>query len=427
MHVNNIKKTNESQGDEPQLKIEPVQVDQLIEYPDLSKSKRPKPLATSSNFVTLLKHIGLEIAKNQMNMNLDVKQNGVIFEPSYESLRSILIDECSKSDLPIAAIDHHLVAIGERASYHPVAAALDGLCWDGVERVQRVLDCMPCTDPMMRNSIMKKWLISAIAAVYEQHFSSKLVPVLKGGQSTYKSTFLSRVCSIVEGSFLPESPLDPENKDNLITVTGHHIVELSELERSTRKEVGAVKAFITKDVDNFRPPYGRVAIKKKRRTVMIGTVNNDEFLKDISGNSRFTVIEVTGRISLDDVNEILGYSYDNGRVRQMDRGQLLQFWLEVKHWYDTCLGWILNESELKLSEHNNIQYMIKGDYYHIIMEKIDFWWKDDYMGISASEIAGLLGLNASYAGKIGKDLAQLTKDGVLKSGEGRDRRKYFKA
>ncbi|CAD7491882.1 VapE domain-containing protein [Aeromonas dhakensis] len=395
-------------------------------YPDRTFDKANKPLQTSDNLKTLLKNMGIQIATNRMNLNLDVEQDGHIMEPSYEALRSMLIDEAQKTGLPIQTIDYHLAAIGEQNSYHPIAAAFDGKHWDGLERVQRVLDCLPCTDPLMRDAIMKKWLIAAIAAIYEPRFSSKLVPVLKGGQSTRKSAFLSRICSILKGSFLPEASLDAENKDSVIAVASHHIVELSELERTTRKEAGALKAHITKDVDTFRAPYARSAINKQRQTVFIGTVNDDEFYRDTTGNSRFHVIELTDRVALDAVNDILGYSYTVGRVRQTDREQLLQFWLEVKHWYDTGWSWVLNDDEAQRSEENNNQFIVKGDYYHLILERFDLWWNGENVAMSASDVAGRLGLNASYSRKVGKDLAQLEKDGLLQRGEGRLRRHYLK-
>ncbi len=396
-------------------------------YPDRTFDKANKPLQTSDNLKTLLKNMGIQIATNKMNLNLDIEQDGRIVEPSFEALRSMLIDEAQKTGLPIQTIDYHLAAIGEQNSYHPIAAALDGKHWDGVERVQRVLDCLPCTDPLLRDTVFIKWFIAAMAAIYEPRFSSKLVPVLKGGQSTRKSAFLSRVCSIVEGSFLPEASLDAENKDSVIAVASHHIVELSELERTTRKEAGALKAHITKDIDTFRAPYARSAINKRRQGVFVGTVNDDEFFKDTTGNSRFAVIELTGKISLDAVNDILGYSYDNGRVRQTDREQLLQFWLEVKHWYDTGWSWVLTDSESEHSEANNSRFMVKGDYYHLIEERIAVWWPNDTVAVSAAEVCGRLNLNASYARKIGKDLSQLVDDGLLKRGEGRQRYSYFKA
>ena len=57
--------------------------------------------------------------------------------------------------------------------------------------------------------------------------------------------------------------------------------------------------------------------------------------------------------------------------------------------------------------------MVKGDYYHLIEERIAVWWPNDTVAVSAAEVCGRLNLNASYARKIGKDLSQLVDDGLL--------------
>ena len=61
-------------------------------------------------------------------------------------------------------------------------------------------------------------------------------------------------------------------------------IELGELERSTKNSQGALKAFISKEVDTVRPPYSRVDVKKPRQSHFIATVNETDFLKDQTGN-----------------------------------------------------------------------------------------------------------------------------------------------
>lgn len=416
--------------DSPKLVARPVHIPMMIDHHGYETKQTRSgafPTKTKANLEKVLNDLKLVIAINNMTLGIDVLRGEKYEETVYEVLYSELVDQCERTGLPLATIDLHLKATAFNRSYHPVERALHGKHWDGVERVQRVLDCLPCSDPLLKDVVMWKWLISAMAAIYEPNFSSKLVPVLKGGQSTRKSAFLSRVCSIVPNSFLPEASLDADNKDSVIIAAKRHIIELSELERTTRKEAGALKAFLTKDTDTFRVPYGKAEVNKRRQGVFIGTVNDDEFFKDTTGNSRFAVIELTGKISLDAVNDILGYSYDNGRVRQTDIEQLLQFWLEVKHRYDTGWSWVLTNSESQSSEQNNNRFMVKGDYYHLMEEKFSIWWPNNTVGVSAAEACYRLGLNASYARKVGKDLAQMEKDGLLKRGDGRNRRTYFKA
>jgi putative DNA primase/helicase len=57
-----------------------------------------------------------------------------------------------------------------------------------------------------------------------------------------------------------------------------------------KKEISALKAFITSDEDILRLPYERKSEKYPRRTIMCATVNDPNFLNDPTGSSRFWVI-----------------------------------------------------------------------------------------------------------------------------------------
>ena len=52
-------------------------------------------------------------------------------------------------------------------------------------------------------------------------------------------------------------------------------IELPELSAMVgrRKEVEVIKAFITRREDNYRPPYGRRNVKRKRHCVLVGTTH----------------------------------------------------------------------------------------------------------------------------------------------------------
>lgn len=69
---------------------------------------------------------------------------------------------------------------------------------DGVKRMERVIDCIPSADTAVRMvDDVKK--VSCVAALYEQRFSTKLTPVLKGDQSFKKTAFVERLASVVDG------------------------------------------------------------------------------------------------------------------------------------------------------------------------------------------------------------------------------------
>lgn len=380
-------------------------------YPDtkLTRTSR-KALSTADNLRTLLKLMNYDVAINSMNLDMDVQHNGRVHQFSYDKLRSDLISAAEKTELPKVAIDEHLTAVAEDSSYHPIEAHFHGKQWDGVPRVQAVINAIPTDNVKVRDLVMRKWFISAIAAVYEKRFSTKLTPVLRGGQSAMKSAFISRIASIIPNSFLPESTLNPDDVDSVIRVCKHHIVELAELERTTKREAGALKAFLTAPEDNFRVKYGRKDTKKPRQTVFIATVNEAEFLKDTTGNSRFATIELTGPMDMDSVNSVLGYEWSNGRLKHAEPYKLDQFWLEVITAYNRGESWHLTEEEQRVIEQVNDKHVQKGIYYDAILEKIEVL----AFGINTpTSITRMIGVPVSQVRTVGRDLKQLVEDGYL--------------
>jgi predicted P-loop ATPase len=73
---------------------------------------------------------------------------------------------------------------------------------------------------------------------------------------------------------------------------------MSELSAMNRSEVEAVKSFLTRRVDRYRPAYGRHVVTQPRRCVFLGSTNETHYLKDTTGNRRFWPVTV-GEVQLD--------------------------------------------------------------------------------------------------------------------------------
>ncbi|NKB18738.1 MAG: hypothetical protein HC770_13180, partial [Pseudanabaena sp. CRU_2_10] len=77
------------------------------------------------------------------------------------------------------------------------------------------------------------------------------------------------------------------------------VCEWAELEAVfKRRDISQVKAFLTSACDLIRPPYGRTVTSFPRTSIILGSTNENEFLADSTGNRRFWVIPVTGKIDL---------------------------------------------------------------------------------------------------------------------------------
>ena len=152
-------------------------------------------------------------------------------------------------------------------------------------------------DQSLKQRILYRWLMSAVAAAFKPiGFAARGVLTLQGPQGLGKTRWIA---ALVPDPLLREEVvrlghhLDARNKDDVISALSHWIVEIGELDSSFRKDVAALKGFLTNDRDKLRRPYGRVDSEYPRKTVFAATVNDPQFLVDSTGNTRFWTLPVT--------------------------------------------------------------------------------------------------------------------------------------
>jgi predicted P-loop ATPase len=142
--------------------------------------------------------------------------------------------------------------------------------------------------------------------------------VLVGSQGKKKS----EVAHLLAGKWFSDNLPDLRSeKDAALALAGNWLLEMAELSAMRKADIEHCKAFLTRTVDKFRPPYGRVYIDQPRQCVFIGTTNKPDFLRDETGSRRFWPVDVV-KLDLDWLRE--------------NRGQLLA---EAKHHYDNNEEW----------------------------------------------------------------------------------------
>ncbi|RUM57379.1 MAG: hypothetical protein DSY85_01075 [Marinomonas sp.] len=377
---------------------------------------------TDKNLEALGEYCGLDFRFNLMayKPEIVITTSGETLN-DYEQLKSMMISEGNRYDLPKSAIDDHLVALCKGNQYHPVKNWLEAGRWDGIKRFEAAVKCLNAKRDDLAVIALKRWCIGAVASLYEDNFKSKLVPVLQGGQSFRKTAFVDRIARVVNSAFLEGAELNPDNKDSVMTFISHWIVELGELERTTKNSQGSLKGFFTKAVDTVRPPYGRSDIEKTRQTSCIATVNGADFLKDETGSSRFAVIELADAVDLDSLNELLGWRYHNSSIKQVEPELLRQFWLEIKSMYDAGEGWNLSASEVALFAPVNNHFNDRGVMYDYFR---DCFLKDPdhYIAKGWVRAGELVEGNSALHGKdvrqVGKALKQLAVEGYCEDKKG---------
>ena len=184
-------------------------------------------------------------------------------------------------------------SIAEARRYNPVAEWLNGLEWDGQERLKRWLPEITHADQTALNNAAGFFLILAMVA-RARYPGTKfdLCFVFEGVQGSGKSSLLARLASGPGKTYFTDVPglIGMPTKDRAELISGKWVVELAELSGLAKSETENVKAFLSQTSDRFRPPYERVPIDRLRRSIFIATTNAPAYLTDPTGNRRFVPI-----------------------------------------------------------------------------------------------------------------------------------------
>jgi predicted P-loop ATPase len=176
--------------------------------------------------------------------------------------------------------------VAMRHAYHPVRRYLDGLKWDGIERISAWLtDHFGAPDTPYTQSVGRAWLISAVARMYDPGCKVDHMIILEGSQGIGKSSALAALCPDL--AWFTDQVDAIGSKDSGLQLQGRWIVEIAELDAMSKVESDTMKAWLVRQVDKFRPPYGRNVIEYQRQSVFAGTANRKDYFRDRTGNRRY--------------------------------------------------------------------------------------------------------------------------------------------
>lgn len=178
--------------------------------------------------------------------------------------------------------------VAQEHSFHPVRDYLDGCTWDGVPRVDTLLiDYLGAEDNDYTRAVTRKTLVAAVARIYRPGCKFDYMLTLQGRQGIGKSALIAKL----GGPWFSDSFTTMQGKDAYEQVQGVWLMEIGELAGMRKAEAETIKLYISKQVDRFRPAYGRRLQEFPRQCVFIGTTNESQFLRDTTGNRRFWVVD----------------------------------------------------------------------------------------------------------------------------------------
>ena len=154
-------------------------------------------------------------------------------------------------------IQKALSIIADSNKYHPIRDYLNGLEWDGTERIRYALHrFLGAEESEYTHQALRLFMLGAISRVFKPGCKFEVMLCLVGGQGAGKSTFF-RLLAIKDEWFSDD--LKKIDDDNVYRkMQGHWLIEMSEMiATANAKSIEDIKSFISRAKETYKVPYSR--------------------------------------------------------------------------------------------------------------------------------------------------------------------------
>jgi len=296
---------------------------------------KPKNINTSANFEYACKGYGIQIAYDLIKKDIEVTFPGDELVSDYDKENSdnredvilTVFEDMSELNGLNPLKKTYIANYADKNKINPVLSWVTSKKWDGRKRIELVQENITVNDYEIeldnyeknakfskdyKNKLTFTWFIQCVAALDDKRNSPlyhktggeghekaiskfEYILVFIGDQGIQKTKFLQ--------SLLPEKmaykyiktghELDTKLPDSKKVALSYWITELGELDSTFRKsDISALKAFMSDEKDSLRTLYKAKHSDQKRRTSFCGTVNDQKFLVDDTGNRRYLPLNV---------------------------------------------------------------------------------------------------------------------------------------
>lgn len=389
---------------------------QAVDYlsPLIDTTERGKPLATIENVREICRRLGIVIRYNVISKEEEILIPGEAFtvDNGAGSAYGYLLSWCNRFGMPTGNLADFLTYLADKNLHNPVANWIQSKPWDGVDRLSEIYATIMAVGEdtnerarELKETLIRRWLISAVAAAFEpEGVSAHGVLVLQGDQYLGKTKWFKSLVPSHLGVVQDGMMLRPDDRDSVKQVCSFWLVELGELDATFRKaDIAALKSFITRKNDVIRRAYARKESNFARRTVFFGSVNPKQFLHDTTGNRRYWTIECQ---HIDHSHSI----------------DMQQLWAQVLTLYQAREPYYLQPEEMAALNDHNEAFMTVDTIEERILTRLDWnapqtlWqWK------TASEVLEMIGID-----RPGNGDAQKASHAIIKHNGGNKRRSHGK-
>ena len=175
----------------------------------------------------------------------------------------------------------------------------NSLKWDGIKRINHLFSTYFGVESSAREMAYSQYFATAMAGrLLTPGIKVDMAIVLIGKEGMRKSSAVNALAPIPD-TYAELNFHDIDNKDSKMLLNGKLIGELAELQGLRSKEANMIKAWVVRQVEEYRPPFAKLNVRIPRRCAFIGTTNDDEFLSVGENNRRWLPLDVVNQADIE--------------------------------------------------------------------------------------------------------------------------------
>lgn len=251
--------------------------------------------------------------------------------------------------------------------FNPVEDYLGNLPrWDGGSYIDKVASMVPNDNPHWP-MLFRRWFLSMVAHWLgrDREHGNSTAPILIGEQGYRKSTFCRILLPPELRSYFTDS-IDFRTKIEAERVLSKFLlVNIDEFDQLNEGQFAFLKHLFQKPSATIRRSYSTVMEHQRRYASFIGTSNQQEILRDPTGNRRYLCINVTAPIHME---EAIDYE-------QLYAEAVEAIYNHERYWLDDTDEALIRESNKPFEAQSPLEQLLRSVVDKAIDEKEGEWMR----------------------------------------------------
>ena len=264
------------------------------------RGKYKTPLFTKANFKLLLQEYNIKIRYDEIKKAIEIYFNEERVKDINNGITEIE-SLCELNGLKTSPVAKFVTLIATNENiYNSWKEWVYSIPWDGISRFNNLCETVEVASEFkeIRDLYLKKWFLQLINVTClndtDEAKVARMILVFQGHQYIGKTSWFKALVPPSKRKFVREGKiLDVSSSHSVLSCIENVIVELGEISATMRlSDVNKLKNFISDTYDSLNIKYVPYPVNYKRRTVFFGSVNENEFLQDQTGNTRFLCLPI---------------------------------------------------------------------------------------------------------------------------------------